>query len=408
MPLTSVSQRNGDFVPESKHVCLLGNGASISYNPDLAVPALTTGIAAAYMESTGLDDPDEVRRNLGEFAAAIRRRGTDATDSAGFEELLGPLDAAARALPNLRRLISATGGRSRDSLEQTIADIERIHRFGKSVALELIATRAQNVPESFDRAVLPFCDAVTELAHPGNITVATLNYDGLAHAGLLHALRPEASGWVRTDGSRFLTDLAAGYGERDHSPAGPEGPILLGHPLRTEDDVLRDRLFLCQLHGSLSWLRDPDTGLVWSFELQDLREADYWQRWRDGRTDWAPEVLLTDQKEAGVLQDPFDLAYLLFRERLIEADRWLVAGYGWADAPVNDVLHTAAKLRVSRYGPAHAPRVLAVDIGEGAAYTERLRGDISARLDINRDRVSVEITGVPACVESEKWNAWAN
>lgn len=51
-------------------------------------------------------------------------------------------------------------------------------------------------------------------------------------------------------------------------------------------DCLPRRTRLIHLHGSLTWLRNPQTGKVYRFRIEELRAINYWHAWRDGGTKW--------------------------------------------------------------------------------------------------------------------------
>jgi hypothetical protein len=106
--------------------CLIGNGPSIVYNPDLAIEALTTGIVEAFDALAGSETGDA----LATFASQV----TGVT-RADFESLLGPLDTITQALPALteqrppsqasRGLLSHSMERASLSAVFTNSDLER-------------------------------------------------------------------------------------------------------------------------------------------------------------------------------------------------------------------------------------------------------------------------------------------
>ena len=84
---------------------------------------------------------------------------------------------------------------------------------------------------------------------------------------------------------------------------------------------------------------------------------------RSGETDWDPQVVLTNQefKNDAVLASPYAMAYSTFRSALAAADRWLIVGYSFRDACINEMLLTQFQARakagitptvlVGTYGP---------------------------------------------------------
>jgi|SRR5579872_3893214 len=373
--------------------CLVGNGLSIAFNPGLAVPRLTQALLDSFGSS---GDPA-----LAVLARAVAERGE------GFEQLLGPFDAAADALASIpgfdifaeqRRPPLADVGTALRRSRQFLQDV---YRAGVSITLELIAelgraTEGQARQEVVER----FCTAVAGLGEPEELTVATLNYDGLLHAGFLTEVPVSDSRWdPNTRPLGQIADLADGsWGAERRIVVIPGQPPIEGHPLRTQDDLPLERIALLQLHGSLAWLRDPeDPSQIWKFNLEDLRGQAFWDRWGDGATDWEPVVVLTNRKEPAVGRWPFSLAYEAFTRRLADADRWLMVGYGLGDAPVNRAFHEARRRRGG------APPTLIIGRGGDVAAPRRR---VSAHLGIPADRLRVSLQGAPEALEDAEWQAW--
>lgn len=414
----------------SRVACLVGNGASMAYDPGLSVAALTGAVIDAIQRVTvdggGTGDPAndpalEALTALTGFARAI-----SGTDPSGFEQLLSPLDAAASALPALRDLRplgraatdAASGvGTVGEALDRTEAFLREVHRLGVSAALEVIdAKTAAHLDGRFGTTIQAFVDALAAAVDQqwGSLTVATLNYDPLLHVGFFNP--PATSGadgsWFpREPSTQHVTDLADGRQLVYHKLTAGDGS-LGGYRLRDADDFLPGRAVLLQLHGSLAWLRHPDTDDVWRFNMEDVRLANvddglsYWQAWRDGHTEWTPAVVLTNRKDRAVQRRPFDLAYRVFARRLDVADRWLIAGYGLGDGPVNAALHDAVRRRRDR--GSDLPLVLVVDHGK---TRDKIRTDVAALLGLKPEeagqRVLVNCDGIPACVESAEWKKWS-
>lgn len=122
---------------------LIGNGVSIAYNPELGVGQLTPALLGAFTALTpGQPASDYLRRYAAQVAGTI-----DADDpAAGFEDLLGPLDHVARALPLLAPLgagqYTDAGSDIAVALETTQHFLAGLHRTGMGVVLRLIAGRA--------------------------------------------------------------------------------------------------------------------------------------------------------------------------------------------------------------------------------------------------------------------------
>src|SRR5688500_9874206 len=88
--------------------------------------------------------------------------------------------------------------------------IDRLYTLGFVTTLELISNRAQGQGETiFAGTIVKTCDALSGLRSGSPISIATLNYDGLVHAGFLRCL-----------GTRAISDLSAGYGSTVWQPDG--------------------------------------------------------------------------------------------------------------------------------------------------------------------------------------------
>lgn len=226
---------------------------------------------------------------------------------------------------------------------------------------------------------------LTAAGEPQHLSVATLNYDGLAHSVLL-------------DHVNNLADLGHGLEGARHEIA--DGVTLLAQRLRYLDDIPAGRLRLLQLHGSLGWLIHPDTGVVWAFRLDDLRHHDYWDLLQCGATQWQPSVVLTDRKGPVVGSWPFDLAYRAFHRDLLRSERWLIAGYGLGDEPVNRAL-TEARQQACQHGD--APRLLVIGHDEPATLRQRVHDQLNWP---NDHTLHVDGSGVPEAVNAAAWQEW--
>lgn len=401
VPLTQ-STRSTESPSLHTYACLVGNGLAIAYEPQLAIPELTRSITRAFQERAQLPDATPAAQVLGEFATSVRG---DAAE--GFERLLGPLDSVARAIPALSGLAPVVRAQQtgREDLERLQALLIGLHRFGVGEVLNLIAGLAEATHETrFSVTVQSFVEALLGLIRPnyGRLTIATLNYDGLLHAALLEHVQRD-DGW-EVGPSRIASDLADGRSSAkgSHQLLTGSQPCE-GQALRSIDDLLIERTALLQLHGSLAWLRDPVGGAVWKFRLDDLRRLDYWIRWRDGETDWEPVVVLTDQKTKAVTLEPFNLAYRAFETRLVAADRWMIAGYGFGDEPVQMVLRSALhRRRTERLGE---PRLLILDVGEPADEPDRIE-ELADLFRLDKTNVFVDLAGLPRSIDGEAWRAW--
>ncbi len=363
-------------------VVLVGNGLSISYSQELSVPALTEELICRFGEA---DD------DLQAIAAEV-----DADDADGFEQLLGPFDAVSamiRTLPGLRHGEGWAPGF--DDLGTALVAARRIHMRGTGTALSIIAERSQN--DGDFTSIDAFCSAVAELTNPSELTIATLNYDGLLHAGFLQEfVQP---GWtVRR--TLDICDMADGRTGYKLMPDFAEGRAIESWELREISDFMSDRARLLNLHGSLGWLRNAeDPEEVRRFRIPDLREVDYWSKHSRGETVWEPVVVLTSRKVELTRKWPFHLCYSELIGALGEADRWLIAGYGLGDEPVNDAFRRAVRARRLRN---EESRVLAI----GRGNPDILRARVSTKLGIPVEWIAASSEGLPNAIASNRWREW--
>ena len=368
--------------------CLIGNGASIAYNQNLAVPLLTAELIKRFNIAGKL---------LPAFANAI-----SAQDNSGFEQLLGSFSSASdalRLLPQFIEVLKPDNPPLGDSVEEAANLLRDVYRKGVGITLHLISDLASGCPSQHETTTALLCSKIWDLGPRKNLTVATLNYDGLLHSGFIDGGTDQSA-----ERNARLADLADGREPNIHDVL--PGVSLRAHPLRAVDDIPDDRMALLQLHGSLSWLRHVDKPEeVWRFTLQDLRNHKYWQRFADGGSQWEPVVVLTNQKSKVIGRWPFSLAYETFTQRLAQAERWLVAGYGFGDEPVNEAFRHAARQRKQKNKGLSIPRVLVIDRPENA---NAFRTDASKAVGVPVDNVTVCAEGLPDALNSAEWAAWAH
>lgn len=371
-----------------KTVCLLGNGASVAYNADLGVEALTTRLLQQFQEAGS----GEASETLARFARQISGRTENQ-----FEDLLGPLSTTAEALRGLEGIATLVehAAEATVAINATSQFLAEVHRRGLAITLRHIAERSIGQSGRWDEAVQTLGRALADLGPAQDLTVATLNYDGLIHSALLDAWNDL---WLTRSGR--MADLAWGSGDQPLQVVPSRS--LRGWPLREHDSVPSDRAALLQLHGALGWLRHSASGEVWKFRLTDMRDASYWDHLADGSTEWEPVVVLTDRKRDAVAQRPFDLAYRMFVGRLIVADRWLVAGYSFGDEPVNTALALAARVRRA-LGRAE-PGMLVIDLGDAAIHRHR---SLSAVTEFPIEAIASTGDGIPEAFSSPPWVLWS-
>jgi hypothetical protein len=331
------------LTPNRQVAALVGNGLSMAANADLGLASINAELRARLNQQVhGGDAPATL---LSELA-----RATDPGDSyADFESLLGPLDQLKLQMNMLFRYSRIVGPKdvtASDHLAGAAQFIQNLSRTGTGHALEIIAQRSvaawgRTQPvDDFIRALVDACDGQ-------RLVIGNLNYDSLVMASLTNLYQP-----------RFC-DLADGR-------TNCEEELLPGTPLpcqrlRTTSCFPVDRqIRLVHLHGSLAWWRSP-AGVDYRFHIDDIRALHAFREWRQQETQWTPSVVLTNQptKTKIVQLPPFALAYEVFRKALVQADRWIIAGYSFRDACVNAMLAEAWAKR----GWERRPEILVVTYG---------------------------------------------
>ena len=365
-------------------VALVGNGLSIAYNPALNVDSLTVEL---------LDRFKRANDDLQAIAGAV-----DEDDADSFEQLLGPFDAVSamiRTLPGLRH--GAGWAPGFNALGTALVAAREIHMRGSGIALSIIAEESQN--DGDFTAIDTFCSAIAELDNPSELTIATLNYDGLLAAGFLQEfIQP---GWA-VHRTLDICDMADGRTRCELTPDFADGQAIESWELRRIPDFMPDRARLLNLHGSLGWLRNTeDPEEVRRFRIPDLREANFWPKHSRNETVWEPVVVLTSRKTELTQEWPFQLCYSELIGALGEADRWLITGYGLSDEPVNRGFRRAVRTRKRQRQ--HA-RVLVIGTGD----PEDLRAQASARLSIPIEWITASGDGIPDAIDGDQWREWAS
>ena len=362
---------------------LIGNGASIAYNPDLRIETLTSDLL------------DSFRAAGGDLQSVASDPAVGNADE-GFEALLGPFDQASellQALPGLHPAGPLSAGF--EGIRSAAETLRGVYRQGMALTLDLIAQRAHGRPDGMV-AIEILCREIARLSEPSEIAIATLSYDGLLPSGFL-------TKWVDFSGSeRTLetSDLGDGRSSEIRSMDFTDGRTVESHGLRVVPDFLPGRARLINLHGSLGWLRDSARNEYRKFSIDTLRENEYWSKLRRGETDWEPVVVLTNIKTRVPERYPFSIAYETFFQELLTASHWLLVGYGFGDIPVNETIRRAAMRRAKNQ---KAPAVLLV----GTRSADELRRVATSRAGIPSDWLTASSSGVPEACSSLEWEAWS-
>ena len=136
-------------------------------------------------------------------------------------------------------------------------------------------------------------------------TIVTLNYDnGLEVAAIQPAAQPIDAGPYPTPPIPGLTDQ-------------------------------HNRVRIIKLHGSLNWITDATTGTVTVASSDDLLT----RRWVDliSPSRPAPGIIFGAGNKLRPDGPYLDL-YVEFKQALANADRFIIIGYGWGDAHVNELI----------------------------------------------------------------------
>lgn len=325
--------------------CLIGNGLSIAYNEELSMEKLTLKLLDEFSELSG----SAAARSLKMFASEL----SGSSKEPNFEDLLGPLDSASRAIPYLSGMGTLFRGSERP-FRQCIGKVSQhakeAHRLGLGVVLDRIATCGQGQSGLLEKTILR---VLTKLVRAPRLdgcvlTIATLNYDGLLQAGLMR---------LKEEEDLYFSDLGDGRPEAQEHVQVSASVSLEASRIRALDD-LPYGVQLIHLHGSLGWLSCPGKDSIWKFPIPDLRRMSYWTEFKNGKASMTPQVVLTDQKTSVITERPFSLAYSIFQDRLQSSDFWFIGGYGFGDQPVNTVLEQAYR---SRLHQDNLPRILMID-----------------------------------------------
>lgn len=403
--------RKNDDPPNQSIAALLGNGVSITAEPTLAIPDLTAEIATRFGGVTNAFYADPVQRVL----ARLAQRGADTGDPRrDFEAMIGPLDERRADFADLRELVDIIAAevqpvkKAIDTVDDFVAVLRR-HGVGHTLNVIAERSRADFAHRS---KIDDFLGAIVDASNDKGLTVGNLSYDCLVMASLIEQF------------SHRLCDMADGRFVKRIDLRDTVGSLgAAARPLRTEVSDFPSRGFrdirLLHLHGSLTWLRDPATGLVYRFPIEALREdfdlledgtfttrPSHWERWRTGDSKWEPQVVLTNQsaKSDVVAKEPFKLGYDVLYEDLVRSDRWIIAGYSFRDGCVNDLLKNAWDNRST------APMVLIVTMGDGLTEDEILE---SLGWNLFTDPLPevflrIHRDGVESAPTSTEWAEWTS
>ena len=323
---------------------LVGNGLSIAFNPGLGLREITQEMLSR-IESE-VDGGDSVTAAMKAVAEQALPAGV--TSDSDFEILVGAFGTEQKTLAFLSQLAAALHPADtdlKDAIDRTVDFAVRVRDMGISHVLEVIFERSYAAVDE-SAALFEFIGTLME-HFSGRITFGNLNYDTLLLAGLIEM------------GKDQLADLGHGY--RQVIVTTESGSHHVPALRRRADFRPARRLRLLQLHGSLTFWKHEATDIYLKLDTAFLRGDSVWRQIRDGGVEVRPVVVLANQQDKGahVEEYPFSLAYSSFREALKGSDRWLIVGYSFRDACVNDMLRDEFLQRDA----ASKPQVLVVTLG---------------------------------------------
>lgn len=365
---------------------LFGNGLSIAYDRRLMLNRLCDELLRR-LKLWG-EDGEAVERTIRHIAV---RAGTG-DPRQDFEAMVGPFGAEADTLTHLEELARYVDPSDADvsaALREAARFARKVRDVGTSHVLETIIERSR--ADCDKRAGLDaFMDTMIE-NFSGTITMANLNYDTLALASLSHLY----------DGLGVFCDQGCGYGKRDLvMPDGIPYPV---RPLRMAMDF-PNRVRLVHLHGSVTFW-DRGNGELLKLPLDAVRSPELWQQVRENPDFRArPQVVLASQadKSSLILRKPFALAYRELMRSLDRSDRWLIVGYSFRDACVNQQLTDALARKAT------PPEVLVVTYGRDPEHRTVVDAFGWSEWDDGpADWLTINRDGANAMVDSDDWKRFS-
>jgi hypothetical protein len=338
--------------PPQNAAVLVGNGLSISVNEKLNLAAITREMIARIEAAT--DNGDKVVHAMKVIARRATTDGEVTEDD--FEKLVGAFDSQALTLEEVGKLaglVAANDTVLNSAIREVTAFSQRVRDMGMSYVLQVIMENSVGDWNSQAR-LHSLVSAIVE-EFDGNVYFGNLNYDTLLLSSLMAVRAPLA------DMGRGHTSISLRVIDEEDPDA--DAPTYTAQVLRRINDFppgSRYRVKLLHLHGSLTyWQRTTGIAHI-KVKVDVLRQHDLWSGLRDGNPKWRPSVVLANQQDKArhVERQPFKLAYEVFQAGLKESDSWIVIGYSFRDACVNDMLRREFLSRSPK------PRVLVSTYGE--------------------------------------------
>lgn len=313
---------------------IAGNGLSVAFSEDLLLGSITERLLEELSEIA--PNGNDVLRALAKVASRIEDNGSfDVND---FEQLVGAFESQAALLEDLSELagLASSGG---TTLQQSLDDVQQftrqLLRMGTGIVLKIILDSSPTDWDSTSHLHPFFRSFYREFS--GRITFANLNYDYLVLSTMnmlefsfcdMADPRKGASVEFTDDESGEVLTIGqySGYQLRDNLEFPPHKRVRLIHP-----------------HGSFTYWKDTNSGIVVKIPINSLRQHDILTDIDENSSNIIPTVVLANSREKPrrVLEQPFKLAYEAMAQGLVDSKHWLIVGYSFRDESVNAELRKA-------------------------------------------------------------------
>lgn len=395
-----------------KIAILTGNGASMAVAENLGLNSLTNEVLRRFDSNVdaeageGDSDFGAIGNALKKLAAADPNINSTHQD---FEALVGVLDDLEAGIRTLHPLQQVVSDEARNDLEHSIAAVEefvrRVHNIGVIHVLEVIRQRTVGLNnKSFYPTTQLIRDATA--GFPGGISVGNLNYDQIMMKSILNVWKGCKDTFAFSDLANWSwKDVAnpAGLDEKEFLPLRPDHE----HGLATQKGLAP--LELIHLHGSMTWWQPKDCEQVVKMRSTKALNKSWWQVARSENADMSPMVVLANsrRKTEQVKRFPFNVAYSAFANRLAGANHWLIVGYSFRDAALNEVL--ASSMREFYQHNQVFPKILVSTFGNdlNGKLVESVLSSAMEDIELAEDAVVIDRSGLGAFVNSPDWARFA-
>jgi hypothetical protein len=364
---------------------LIGNGLSIAFSDKLLLGNISQEVIER-LTSIYKDLSDDVAQAM--LKAAAHARTGDPTND--FEALIGAFGGQSDILDDLGTFAQLTEDSTAmaEAISQVRQFVGAVQRRGIGHTLEIIVERSRS---DFDsrKPIEDFFSLIAKHFTNG-ITVANLNYDTLVLSVLSEDYR-----------SQFC-DMAHGAESTSISLTGnPHSSWPLRPNAGDFPEQSWKRIRLLHLHGSVTFWSVG--GSYIKVGIETARNSVVWQRYRDGELTARPLVVLANQHDKAdhVKRYPFKLAYDVAETDFRNARQWLIVGYSFRDACVNDLLQRCWEMQVQK------PKILIVTKGDGPT-DEDVEFAFGWESETFSDHdVTIERAGLVGLGETSAWASFA-